>query len=103
MRKPTGKLPGDSTKWNRITMEKKARRLAGNAIGQLIHNRYFDLIPLREISQILRNHGFDPDDLNGIYVGREGRIHEQVGPRTFLSLSWYQMPSGRFEITAYLT
>jgi len=84
-------------------MEKKARRLAGNAIGQLTHNRYFESLPISDVASILQSHGFDPAGLVGIYVGHEGRIHEQVGAKTFLSLSWYRMPSGRFEITAYLT
>lgn len=84
-------------------MEKKARRLAGSAIGQLIHNRYFESLPIGEVSSILQSHGFDPRGLVGIYAGHEGRIHEQVGLRTYLNFSWYRMPSGRFEITAYLT
>jgi hypothetical protein len=39
------------------------------------------------------------------FSGRESslRLHEQVGEGKWLSLSLYQMESGRFEVVAYVS
>jgi hypothetical protein len=36
-------------------------------------------------------------------VGQSGRTNEPVGYGVHLALSWYRMPSGNYEITAYLS
>ena len=39
-----------------------------------------------------------------IYCGRNGQTLENVGQRTFLSLSWHKMDvTGRYEVVAYVS
>jgi hypothetical protein len=38
-----------------------------------------------------------------IYCGRQGRINEQVGERTWLTMTWYRLDSGNYEIVAYVS
>jgi len=77
------------------------RKKAGNKVSDLTHNRYFESIPVPEIDAILVAHGFSALE-PAIYCGREGRINEGVGRGVFLTMTWYKMESGRYEIVAYL-
>ncbi len=88
-----------------LAPEPTRRRQANQRIHALTCNRYFDSIPVMELQAILADSGFNPDPLNGIYCGHEGRISDdaRVGDRTWCNLSWYRMPSGRYEITCYLS
>ena len=48
-------------------------------------------------------HGFNPDELYGIYCGYEGSVHSHIGFNTYAFLSWKKMEvSGRYEVTAYV-
>ena len=63
---------------------------------------YQDSVPLTEVSDLLVANGFEPlEDM--ILCGREGKILEPVGRNRFLSLTWYKMESGRYEIVAYIS
>ena len=82
--------------------ERVARNWANNELAEL-SKRYHDGIPIREIDAILIENEFNPTH-PAIYCGREGSSHEQVGPNTWLSITWYKMEeTGRYEITAYLS
>ena len=74
------------------------------ALQALTANRYFDSLPLRDIASILSAHGVTVP-LDGIYCGHQGRLHEPLGPdsRLLICLTWFRMPSGRFEINAYVS
>ena len=64
---------------------------------------YHDGLPIGQIDEILKLHGFDELEA-GIYCGREGRINERVSERSFLSFSWYKMEvTGRYEVVAYVS
>ena len=80
--------------------ERKARARANKALAAL--PCYHPHIPLADIDAILTRHGFTAT-AEAVYCGREGRSAEQVGRSTYLSLSWYRMDSGRYEIVAYLS
>ena len=86
---------------------RKAERKAQNAANDtlfVLGVDYHEGIPVGKIKDILTANGFDSEPLDGIYTGREGRIHEQVGSQTWIAISWYKMPqTGRYEITAYLS
>jgi hypothetical protein len=85
-------------------LESKMRRKASAAIGKFLDAVYFERIPLAQIDSILEEHGFNSNgQLCGLLVGREGRLHLQVGPNTWLAMSLYQMESGRYEVVAYLS
>jgi len=84
--------------------ERTRRRQASQRIHALTFNRYFDGIPVAGIQSILTDCGFDAEPLDGIYCGHQGRLDAvRVGERTWFNLSWYRMPSGRYEITCYLS
>jgi len=84
--------------------EKSHRDKATKEIVALTTNKYFQSIPAKEIGEILTKHGFDEEAMFGIYTGRQGKIHEQVGPKTWISMTWYKMEeSGKYEIVAYLS
>lgn len=83
--------------------ERQAFKSAQKKIIDHGHNKYFDSIPVNEHADILEKHGFSGRALDGIYTGREGHADAQVGPKTMHHVSWYKMPSGRYEITAYMS
>ena len=92
------------------------------ALSALTMNKYFESLPLSDIAEILSTNDFIAD-LDGIYCGHEGQMRIAVTHllikgeyqptadpclplnRTVytLTLSWYRMPSGRFEVTTYLS
>lgn len=91
---------------------KTAARKANDQIYDLIHNRYFQSIPLDKLFAIVERAGFafNPSDREMIILtGRAGRETWQLyGPTGrpvdhMLVLSWYKLESGRYEITAYVS
>ena len=72
-------------------------------LATLCRNRWYESLPIDKVEMILTKFGFDAEPMKGIYCGREGRIHEKVGGYTYLVFSWYKMPSGRYEINAYVS
>ncbi len=77
-----------------------------NANGDLaaLSRRYHDNLPLQEMRDILQKHGFDPNSMDGIYTGEDGKMHEQCGPRTWVAMTWHKLPrTGVWEIVAYLS
>ena len=84
-----------------MTSEAKARKQANRKLAAL--PTYHNSIPTADIDSILNECGFNGLE-EGIYCGREGRINDQVGTRTWLSMSWHKMEeTGRYEITAYVS
>jgi hypothetical protein len=82
--------------------ERRARQQANEALAAL-GRTYHNGLPIAEIDQILTNAGLREME-DGIYCGDNGRTIEQVGDRTWLSLSWHRMEeSRRFEIVAYVS
>jgi hypothetical protein len=63
-----------------------------------------DGIPVQAIRDILVNHGFNGEAMDGIYTGRDGKMHEQCGPRTWIVVNWHKLENtGRYEIVAYVS
>jgi hypothetical protein len=63
---------------------------------------YHDGVPLSHVNEILCVNGFNPLDAM-ILCGRTGQLHESVGRNRWLSLTWYKMASGRYEVIAYVS
>lgn len=63
---------------------------------------YHNSIPLDIVNAALVQAGFDELEPM-ILCGREGNIHENVGRNRWLSLTWYKMESGRYEVVAYVS
>jgi hypothetical protein len=84
------------------TEERKARSRANAKLSEL-GKVYHDGLALAKLDAILTENGFNTLE-SAIYCGRDGRSHEQVGERTWLSLTWHKMEvTGRYEIVAYLS
>jgi len=67
------------------------------ALGRVYHQG----LPLSDIDAILAP--FDLKMQDGIYCGDTGECAECVGNNVFMRMQWYRMPSGRFEVTAYVS
>lgn len=80
--------------------ERKARVKANNAFYKL-GRVYHDGLALAEIDAVLMANGFTGME-DALYCGRDGQAHEQVGRRTWITLAWHKMESGRYEIVVYL-
>lgn len=79
----------------------RARR-ANEALYQL-GLTYHEGLPIDQIGSILSENGFDTESLEGIYCGDSGRASDPVSAKRYLCLTWYRMPSRRFEIVAYVS
>jgi hypothetical protein len=80
--------------------ERKARSRANGELAELGRTYHVGLA-LDKVDEILVRNGFDELD---VLVSGERRLHEQVGPHTWLSVAWHRMEvTGRYEIVAYLS
>jgi hypothetical protein len=88
---------------------KDPRKQIGHDLSKLTYNRYFPSIPLSDIFAIIEKSGGLPVDesgqkWSGFLCGEIGHciIDIQGIKTTGLSLTWYRLESGNYEITAYL-
>ena len=82
--------------------ERSNRRRVNNDLFRM-GQTYHESLPLAFIDEVLRMNNFKPL-ADGIYCGREGKVTEQVGERTWLTMTWYKMPNtGRYEVVAYVS
>jgi hypothetical protein len=76
-----------------------------NALGK----NYFPSIPLNLIFTIIENHADivvqeDGRPWSGFLLGENSHTRFSIRDRKyFLDLSWYKMPSGNYEIVAYVS
>lgn len=78
----------------------KYRNRINKQLDNLCRNNYFQSIPLKDIAAILAPFELKIED--GIYCG-DGETYEEVGHGVWFRMSWYKMPSGRYEIVAYVS
>jgi len=94
-------------------MVTKQRKAINREIGKLLKPIYFNQIPLGDLDDIIRKHGFlivdeEGNPWSGFLCGRDGTalfdIVSLAGQmaKYKLVLQWYKMPSGRYEITSYV-
>lgn len=103
---------------NRINA--KQRGQVNRELGKVLKSVYFEAIPLKDIDSALRKHDMmllqeDGTPWSGIICGNEGQADFLVGPCTWndalstpygncvFHMSWYRMPSGRYEVIGYLS
>lgn len=96
-------------------MENKqpTKQTVKNRINKGLHNLpvYNDFIPLDEIFQIIKDNDClavdeSGESWSGILCGESGNcIIRVTGLKTdmFLNISWYKMPSSRYETLAYIS
>lgn len=82
------------------TEERKARTFVNRLLQAL--PVYAEGLQLDAINAALEENGFSTLE-PAIYCGRDGQVHEQVGPRTWLTFTWHKMESSRYELVAYLS
>lgn len=58
---------------------------------------------LADLRTLCVANGIDPEVLDGIYCGEQGRATFEVDPKHLIVFEWYKFPSGNFEVNAYLS
>lgn len=86
-----------------IKQYSKNRSNANKELAAFVYNKYFDGLPLQDISNILEDNEFKTDDMQGIYCGADGHVKISVSDKSDLILTWHKMASGRFEVVAYIS
>jgi hypothetical protein len=81
------------------TEEQKARKRVNNVLWA-IGREYYGSLPIGIVDALLVENGLNETE-PAIYCGREGSCTQQVGPRSYLTFTWYKMESGRYEFVAY--
>jgi len=105
-------------------LDAATRRKLGKEIAALSSGKYYDEIPLGDVSDILKRYGMvmlqeDNTEWAGWLTGREGQATMPLAPissktdgsdpsytpysNTGLHFSWYRMPSNRYEFIIYVT
>ena len=90
------------------------RKKANAEITKLTSNKYHSKIPLKDIDDILKKYDMWLVDeagepwsgfLLGSNSGGDFDIMSKNGPikNSMLVMTWYKMPSGKYEIVAYLS
>jgi len=84
-----------------MTSKRIATSPANKAISQL--PQYCELgWWVDQVASILTAAGFDASELSGIYCGETGRHTAEIGDRRFFHMTWFKMPSGRYEMVGYI-
>ena len=94
-------------------MVTKQRKAINREIGVLLKPIYFDQIPLDDLMDVIKKHGFlvvdeAGDPWQGFLCGREGNAVFDIisidgkKAKYCLILQWYKMPSGKYEIVSYV-
>jgi len=73
------------------------RRKRVNEALHYLGTYYHNILPLSRINEILEENGFSPATFSQI-----GHVHEYVEDGTWLSVSYYRMDSGNWEVVAYV-
>ena len=112
----------------RKTLPPKIKKKVNKALHSLTTNKHFDSIPLNDIKRILERADLillqeDGTPWSGFLMGDSASASIVVGDKndivksygdsiiavyrpytnTRLQLSWYRMPSGKFEVSTYLS
>lgn len=104
-------------------LEGRVRRKLNDRLHDVLKPTYFDSIPLDTIKGVLREFDVvmlqeDNTEWTGFITGREGRMSVDLadasysfGPgesyvpfrNTMFVMTWHKMPSGRYEVIAYVS
>ena len=112
----------------RKILSPKIKKKVNKALNSLTINKHFDSIPLNDIKRILEQADIillqeDGTPWSGFLLGDNATASIVVGDKndvvksygdsiiavyrpftnTSLQLSWYRMPSGKFEVSVYLS
>lgn len=91
-----------TTKRDRKEINRCTRRL--NVELAKIGKEHYDHLPIVRISNLVEEWGFSADELEGIYCGHEGRVHQSIGDGKFIVITWARVGDrNRFEIVSYVS
>lgn len=82
------------------------RRELSKAVSEFVAPNYFKAIPIEDLAEIVDKHGFNGDAVRNEasnLSGNEGRIACMVSDNMALAMTYYKMPSGKWEIVAYVS
>lgn len=84
-------------------IENKRKNQLNKYLGDICRKNYNNLgDPLSLINKAVKETGFSTEAMDGIYCGRDGRMHDQIGKRTWISIQWHKFEdANRWEINAY--
>jgi hypothetical protein len=105
---------------SRVRLDPSIKKKINKKLNDNFSYNYFSSIPLKDIFNVLKGYRIVVVDeageqWSGFLTGSSGRayldlvlVDEITGEfrvisNSILSLSWYKMPSGRYEITLYLS
>jgi hypothetical protein len=95
-------------------MKVAEKKKVNKAVGVVVDPTYFNKIPLADIMEAIEGFGYlvvdeEHNRWSGFLCGREGQAMFDILSRetgkldnSNLMLSWYTMPSGRYEVLAYV-
>ena len=87
----------------------------GKKLAALVVNKYFTEVPLDKIFEIIKSTMSDEtgeiyaidesgEAWEGFLCGTDGRASIALkNCKLYLFIGWYKMPSGRFEVNAYIS
>jgi hypothetical protein len=106
---------------NSSKLSSNVKHKVNKELTKLTVNKYFEKIPLKDTSDILKKYGLillqeDQTEWDGFLTGNNARATFDVGyietkdkdnrytpiDNAALVMSWYKMPSARYEIVVYL-
>jgi hypothetical protein len=70
---------------------------------QPINKKIHAALPLRDLTTIFSDNDLDPDPIQQKLHDDEGRMHVQVGPEVWFTMTWYRFETGKFEVVAYVS
>lgn len=101
------------------TIKRATKNKLNNDIWELLKPTYFDTIMLGAVMNILEKYGYtvlqeDNTPWDGFICGHKGQEYFPIGTKqedgtykeitnALLTLSWYKMSSGRYEVISYVT
>jgi hypothetical protein len=89
---------GEAKRTETMTAEKQANKGFYD-----LSRKYHTGLPVAEVNAILEANGFRAME-EAIYCGRDGRSHEQVSDKRWVSFSWHRMEvTGQYEVTVYVS
>jgi hypothetical protein len=93
-----------------MTTEKRDRKEINRCTRRLnvelakLCRSYYDHLPIVRISNLVEEWGFSADELEGIYCGHEGRVHQCIGDGKYIVVIWARVgDNNRFEINSYVS
>lgn len=91
----------DNSTHENLKEERKAQTRLNKKLRMISDHKHKLNIPWHLITDAVTSEGFVMPLLHGLDDNKPGRVHVQVGNKTWLAVQWYPFQNDTFEITAY--